>query len=181
MHMTPPIVTIVGRKNSGKTSLLVRLVAELHARGHRVMTIKHGAHTFNIDPATTDTYRHYHEGQAERVVMAAPDKFALVQRWSDELGPREIAARFLAEADVVVCEGFKRSDLPRVEIFRRAAHGAPLYDAAAPDADLYLAIVTDDADFRAGVPLLPLGDADVVRRLADFVEQRVMQARARKA
>jgi molybdopterin-guanine dinucleotide biosynthesis protein MobB len=178
--MTPPIVTIVGRKNSGKTSLLVRLVAELHARGHRVMTIKHGAHTFNIDPATTDTYRHYHEGQAERVVMAAPDKFALVQRWSEELGPREIAARFLGEAGVVVCEGFKRSDLPRVEIFRRAAHDAPLYDAAAVDARLYIAIVTDDAGFRPEVPVLQLADADVVGQLADLVEQRVMHAGAQE-
>ncbi len=105
----PPMVAVIGKKHSGKTTLTVRLCAELHRRGHRVMTIKHGSHTFNIDPATTDTYRHYHEGNAERVAMAAPDKFALIVRWSDELGPEEIAARHMSDADIVVCEGFKRS------------------------------------------------------------------------
>jgi molybdopterin-guanine dinucleotide biosynthesis protein B len=171
----PPIVTVVGRKHSGKTTLLVRLVAELHRRGHRVMTIKHGAHTFNIDPNTTDTYRHYHEGNAERVVMAAPDKFALVQRWSDELGPREIAERFLAQADVVVCEGFKASDLPRIEVFRRAAHDAPLYAATAPNADRYLAVVTDDPEFRADVPVLDITARDLVSQLAGLIERRIMR------
>ncbi|MEW5915865.1 MAG: molybdopterin-guanine dinucleotide biosynthesis protein B [Gemmatimonadota bacterium] len=172
--MTPPIVTIVGRKHSGKTTLVVRVAAELHRRGHRVMTIKHGAHTFNIDPATTDTYRHYHEGSAERVVMVAPDKFALVQRWSDELGPREIVDRFLAEADVVLCEGFKASDLPRIEVFRRAAHAAPLYDDKAPNAPLYLAVVTDDPQFRPSIPAFDINAASVIREVADLIERRVI-------
>lgn len=172
---TPPIFTVVGRKNSGKTTLVVRLSAELHRRGHRVMTIKHGAHTFNIDPATTDTYRHYHEGNAERVVMAAPDKFALVQRWSDQLGPREIAARFLSEADIIVCEGFKASDLPRIEVFRRAVHDTPLYSSDAPNAHLYLAIVSDDSAFHSPLQLLDIAAPDVVQRLADLVERQVMR------
>ena len=174
-HTTPPILTVVGRKNSGKTTLVVRLSAELHRRGHRVMTIKHGAHTFNIDPATTDTYRHYHEGNAERVVMAAPDKFALVQRWSDQLGPREIAARFLSEADVIVCEGFKASDLPRIEVFRRSVHDTPLYSSDAPNAQLYLAIVSDDPAFQAPLKLFDVSAPDVVQLLADLVERQVMR------
>lgn len=171
---TPPIFTVVGRKNSGKTTLVVRLCAELHRRGHRVMTIKHGAHTFNIDPATTDTYRHYHEGNAERVVMAAPDKFALVQRWSEQLGPREIAERFLGEADIIVCEGFKASDLPRIEMFRRAVHDTPLYSSNAPNAQLYLAIVSDVV-FQSPLQRFDIAAPDMVERLADFVEQRVMR------
>ncbi len=174
MNQHPPILTVVGRKDSGKTTLVVRLSAELHRRGHRVMTIKHGAHTFNIDPATTDTYRHYHEGNAERVVMAAPDKFALVQRWSEQLGPREIAARFLGDADVIVCEGFKASDLPRIEVFRRAVHEAPLYAADAPNAPLYLAMVTDDSIKQWPIAVFDIGAPDVVQRLADFVEQQVI-------
>ena len=89
----PPMVAIIGRKHHGKTTLAVRLAAELHDRGHRVMTIKHGTHTFNIDPSTTDTYRHYHEGHAERVAMVSPDKFALVERGAGELSAEELAAR----------------------------------------------------------------------------------------
>lgn len=173
------MLAVIGKKHSGKTTLCVRLCAALAARGHRVMSIKHGTHTFNIDPSTTDTYRHYHEGRSERVAMASPDKFALVVRWERELGPEEIAARFMADADVVVCEGFKRSALPKVEVFRRAAHAAPLYDAdAEPEAAArYIAVVTDDPTFTAGVPVVSLADAAWLERLADLVEREIMSPR----
>lgn len=174
---TPPMVTIVGGKNHGKTTLVVRLAAELHRRGHRVMTIKHGRHTFNIDPATTDTYRHYHEGHAERVVMASPDKFALVERWSEELSPEEIAARYLSDADIVLGEGFKRSALPKIEIFRTAVEpGAqPLFQRATPPAGTCLALVTDDARITTEVPVIDLHAPNWLADLADLVEERVMQ------
>ena len=171
----PPMVAVIGKKHSGKTTLTVRLCAELHRRGHRVMTIKHGSHTFNIDPATTDTYRHYHEGNAERVAMAAPDKFALIVRWSDELEPEEIAARHMADADIVVCEGFKRSRLPKIEVFRRAAHAAPLYDPADSAAQHYLAIVADTDLPQSTVPVIRSDDAAWLDTLADLVEQRIMR------
>jgi molybdopterin-guanine dinucleotide biosynthesis protein MobB len=171
----PPMVAVIGRKHSGKTTLAVRLAAELGRRGRRVMTIKHGTHTFNLDPATTDTYRHYHEGQAERVAMASPDKFALVMRWEAELGPEEIAARYMADADVVVCEGFKASALPKIEVYRRAAHEDPLYDPASPAAAHYLAVVTDRDDWTAGVPTLRFADEAWLPRLAELVETRVIQ------
>lgn len=170
----PPMVAVIGKKNSGKTTVTVRLAAELHRRGHRVMTIKHGSHTFNIDPATTDTYRHYHEGQAERVAMSAPDKFALIVRWEQELTPEEIAARHMSDADVVVCEGFKRSRLPKIEVFRTAAHRTPLYD---PDDDAshdYVAIVADTAIADATVPVIRLDEPSWLDTLADLVERRIM-------
>ena len=170
----PPMVAVIGRKNSGKTTLTVRLAAELGRRGHRVMTIKHGSHTFNIDPATTDTYRHFHEGGAERVAMAAPDKFALVSSWAEELGPEAIAERYMGDADVVVCEGFKTSGLPKIEVYRQAAHPLPLYEAGSPPAAHYRAIVTDREDFTAAVPVLHLDAPDWLDTLADLVERRIM-------
>ena len=168
------MLAIVGRKHAGKTTLLVRLAAELHRRGHRVMTIKHGSHTFNLDPEATDTWRHYHEGEAERVVMAAPDKFALVMRWSEELGPEEIARRYLADADLVLCEGFTASALPRVEIHRRAAHDEPRWqpnDAAAPH---YVAMVTDADDLTMPFPVFRLSSPDWLGALASLVETRIV-------
>jgi molybdopterin-guanine dinucleotide biosynthesis protein MobB len=168
------MVAIIGRKHSGKTTLVVRLAAELHQRGHRVMTIKHGAHTFNIDPASTDTYRHYHEGQAERVAMVAPDKFALVMRWSDEMGPEEIADRYLADADIVLCEGFKRSALPKIEIHRRDAHLAPLLGSSDVDAATYRALVTDDDTAGTGIPIVRLGDDGWLEAVASLVERDIM-------
>jgi molybdopterin-guanine dinucleotide biosynthesis protein B len=170
------MVSIVGRKHSGKTTLVVRLSAELVRRGHRVMTIKHGSHTFNLDPATTDTYRHYHEGNAAKVAMVSPDKFALVERWSDERSPEEIAARHMTDADMIVCEGFTKSRLPKIEIFRRAAHAEPLFDKAAPLAGTWRAIVTDAPDFDAPVPIFRLGDPQWIEELASFVERDIMRS-----
>ena len=167
-------MAIIGRKHSGKTTLVVRLAAELHRRGHRVMTIKHGAHTFNIDPSTTDTYRHYHEGHAERVAMAAPDKFALIMRWSDELGPEEIATRHMSDADIVLCEGFKRSALPKVEIHRREAHESPLLGGEAVEASTYRAMVTDDDRVTTTLPIIRLDADGWLEKLADFVEVGIM-------
>ena len=171
---TPPMVAVIGKKHSGKTTLTVRLTAELARRGHRVMTIKHGSHTFSIDPTTTDTYRHYHEGQAERVAMAAPDKFALVQRWTEELTAEEIAERYMADADVVVCEGFKTSALPKIEVYRQVAHDAPLYEQGSNAAGHYCAIVTDRDDYSADVPVLRLNSPDWLDALATIVEQRII-------
>jgi len=172
----PPMLAIVGRKHHGKTTLVVRLAAELKKRGYRVMTIKHGTHTFNLDPSTTDTYRHYHEGEAERVAMVSPDKFALVERWSEELTPEAIAERYMADADLVLCEGFKASALKRVEIFRRAAGDRPLYEAGSPSAPHYLAMVTDDDTMTIdGVRMFRLSSEQWLAELATYVEQEVVE------
>lgn len=168
------MVSIIGRKHSGKTTLVVRLVAELVRRGHRVTTIKHGSHTFNLDPAATDTYRHYHEGNADKVAMISPDKFALVERWSEEVGPEAIAARHMRDADLVVCEGFTRSALPKIEIYRREAHQKPVWDPQTGAAPTWRAIVTDADDFQAPVPIFRLSDARWLDELAAFVERDLM-------
>ena len=170
-----PMVAVVGKKHSGKTTLTVHLAAELGRRGHRVMTIKHGAHTFNIDPSTTDTYRHYHEGGVAKVAMVAPDKFALIERWSEELGPEEIAERYMRDADIVICEGFKRSALPKIEVFRKIAHAEPLYTPGSPQAQHSLAVVTDIDDLAIDVPVIPFSRPDWLTTLATLVEREIMR------
>lgn len=171
----PPMLGIVGRKHAGKTTLVVRLSAELTRRGHRVMTLKHGSHTFNIDPSTTDTYRHYHEGSAERVAMVSPDKFALVERWAEERTPEEIVAAHLADADLVLCEGFKRHPMPKVEIHRREAHAAALWPTEAAHPEAWRAFVTDDAPAGFTGAVFALQEADWLARLCDWVEREVMR------
>jgi molybdopterin-guanine dinucleotide biosynthesis protein B len=69
----PPIVCVIGKKKSGKTTTVVGLVRELASRGYRVMTAKHGHH-FEVDTAGTDSYRHRREAGAARVVLAGPSK-----------------------------------------------------------------------------------------------------------
>ncbi len=174
----PPMLAVVGKKHAGKTTLTVRLAAELTRRGHRIMTLKHGSHTFNLDPAATDTYRHYHEGNAERVAMASPDKFALVSRWERELAPEEIAARHLADADLVLCEGFKASALPKVEIHRAAAHASPLFSDDPAHAGSWRALVSDTNVPGFTGARFSLGSDDWLDALADWVEREYLDRTA---
>jgi len=167
----PRLISIVGKKNSGKTTLLVALVRELVRRGHSTMTIKHGAHPFEIDAQGTDTWRHMHEGGAERVVMESPDTRVLIAHTTTEMGPREIAARYLSDAHFVVVEGFKKADLPKIEVYRRAVHAQPLYAPDAPDASSFLAVVTDATDFRTNIPVMRFSDTNWLYRVVDIVLQ----------
>jgi molybdopterin-guanine dinucleotide biosynthesis protein MobB len=171
----PPMLGIVGRKHAGKTTLVVRLSAELAKRGYRVMTLKHGSHTFNLDPATTDTYRHYHEGGAERVAMASPDKFALVARWAVERTPEQMIAEHLADADIVLCEGFKAHPMPKVEIHRAAAHATALWPAEATHPDAWKAMLTDAAPPGFGGRVFDVNDAAWLDAMATWVQTEVMQ------
>ncbi|MCU0489929.1 MAG: molybdopterin-guanine dinucleotide biosynthesis protein B, partial [Anaerolineales bacterium] len=77
--MTAPILSIIGKSNSGKTTLLEKLIPELRQRGYRVATIKHHAHAgFEIDQPGKDTWRHAQAG-SQVVVITAPDKLALIE------------------------------------------------------------------------------------------------------
>jgi molybdopterin-guanine dinucleotide biosynthesis protein B len=85
----------------------------------------------------------------------------------------------MSDADIVVCEGFKRSELPKIEVFRQAAHRAPLYDPANDSARHYLAIVADTDVPAATVPVIRLEDGTWLEALADLVEGRIMNRHER--
>lgn len=167
----PRLVSIIGKKNAGKTTLVVALVRELVRRGHRIMTIKHGSHPFEIDSQGRDTWRHMHEGGAERVVMETPGSRVVIAKPQEPLGPRALAQQFLMDAHFVICEGFKSSDLPKVEVFRAAVHADPLYSPGSDESKKYLAIVTDMRDYRAHVPVLRFTDTAWLYRLTDLILQ----------
>jgi len=173
------MLAIVGKKHAGKTTLVTRLSAELTRRGRRVMTLKHGSHTFNLDPETTDTYRHFHEGNAERVAMASPDKFAFVMRWERESPPEEIAARYLSEAEIVLCEGFKASALPKLEIFRAEAHPSALWSDGAENAASWRAMVCDTIVPGFDGITFDLRTDAWLDALADWVEHEFLPASPR--
>jgi molybdopterin-guanine dinucleotide biosynthesis protein B len=143
------IISIIGRKNAGKTSLTVALAAEFGRRGKRVMTIKHGHHSADLDTKGTDSWRHFHEGRAERVLLAGPDGRVLFDRARDLYDPVALAREYLGGADIVLVEGFKRAPIPKIEVWRREVAPAPLYDPSSPDVARWVALVTDDESFQA--------------------------------
>ena len=144
------ILSIIGRKNAGKTTLTVALASELARRGRRVMTIKHSHHPRGRGPAGLATAG----GTSTRAapsgsLIAAPDLRVLFERAPDEYDPVALARRYLADADIVLAEGFKRAPIPKIEVFRPVGGAdADLRRRPRPTPHLWVAIVTDDLDFE---------------------------------
>jgi molybdopterin-guanine dinucleotide biosynthesis protein B len=166
------IISVIGRKNAGKTTLAVALTSELTRRGHRVMTIKHGHHPADVDRPGSDTWRHFNEGHAERVLIASPALRVLFERSPDDYDPIGLARRYMQGADIVLTEGFKAAPLPKLEVFRRSAGARPLYDPSAPNAQEWVAIITEDQDFQAECPVLRFHDTIWLQLLASLAWER---------
>jgi molybdopterin-guanine dinucleotide biosynthesis protein B len=155
---------VIGWKNSGKTSLMERLVAEITGRGFSVSTVKHVHHTVDLDQPGKDTYRHRLAG-AREVVLASADRLAiLVEHRGPEPELPAVLAR-LAPVDLVLVEGYKRDAHPKVEVWR-AETGHPLIQPGDP---LVRAVATDAA-LTLPVPVLDLNDT---RAVADFILREV--------
>jgi len=160
----PPIVSVVGRSKTGKTTLLEKLIPELKRRGYRVATIKHHSHPgFEIDRPGKDTWRHAQAG-SDHVVIAAPDKVASIRRVARELTLDEVVAT-VRGVDIVLTEGYKRAGKPQVEVVRAARSRTPICE---PEG---LVAVVSDVGLSLGVPLFGLED---VAGLADLLEGRFL-------
>jgi molybdopterin-guanine dinucleotide biosynthesis protein B/molybdopterin-guanine dinucleotide biosynthesis protein len=123
---SPALVAIVGKSDSGKTTLIEKLVPELVRFGLRVGTVKHDAHSFEIDHPGKDSWRHGQAG-AHAYVVASRERLAYIARLDGEVPLADIARRYFAGFDLVVAEGYKASAPHRVEVFREGAgHAAPL-------------------------------------------------------
>lgn len=157
-----PVISVVGKSNVGKTTLLEKLVAELARRGHRVATIKHDTHGFDIDKPGKDTWRLAQAGSAA-VVISSPTKMALIRNVEREATLDEIAAMLEDDVDLILTEGYKRGNKPKIEVFRQGAA-----DSLLCTEDELIAIATDTVQ-PLRVPQFGLDDA---AGLADFLEEK---------
>jgi molybdopterin-guanine dinucleotide biosynthesis protein MobB len=132
------------------------------------MTLKHGHHPADADRVGSDTWRHFHEGPAERTLIAGPDVRVLFERTPDDYDPIGLARRYLDGADIVLAEGFSRAPLPKVEVFRRAVASSPIYDDAGQPPELWKAIVTDQEGLKASCPVLRFNDTMWLQLLANL-------------
>ena len=155
---------VIGWKNSGKTSLMERLVAEITGRGFSVSTVKHVHHAVDLDQPGKDTFRHRQAG-AREVLLASADRLAiLVEHRGPEPELPAVLAR-LAPIDLVLVEGYKRDAHLKVEVWREET-GQPLIQPGDP---LVRAVATDAA-LTLPVPVLDLNDTGAV---ADFILREV--------
>jgi molybdopterin-guanine dinucleotide biosynthesis protein B len=159
-----PVFGVTGWKNSGKTTLVTRLVAEFTRRGFNVSTVKHAHHDFDIDKPATDSFRHREAG-AREVMIVSGNRWALMHELKDEAEPPlEAALQRLSPCDLILIEGYKREGHPKIEVRRATAVTAELL---APNDPSILAIAADHATDTAGRPLFNLDD---VGGIADFIE-----------
>jgi molybdopterin-guanine dinucleotide biosynthesis protein B len=160
-----PIVAVVGKSNSGKTTLIEKLIPELNKRGYRVATVKHHNHALEIDTPGKDSWRHKQAG-AQTTFISTPGELGMVHSVDSDMTPIEIRDRFIDNADLVLAEGFKQLSVPKIEVFRSCAHAEPV---SAGDENL-LAIASD-TDLDIGAPCCGLDDSE---RLVDIIEQQVI-------
>jgi molybdopterin-guanine dinucleotide biosynthesis protein MobB len=112
-----PIVSIVGKSNSGKTTLIEKLITELKRRGFRVATIKHNRHGFEIDHEGKDSWRHKRAG-AVATVVASPGRIALIEDTAKDFDLIEIRDLYIRNADIILTEGFKVNPHSKIEVVR---------------------------------------------------------------
>lgn len=162
--MMPPVVCIVGRSNSGKTTLLAALVREFVGRGYRVAVVKHTPHGFDLQPPGKDSWRLLEAG-AHLALVSGPEGVASFRRTGADT-PLEGLLPALEEYDLVLAEGYRSAPFPRVEVHRRDLAPNPM----TPPQDL-CALVTD-GDPPAGVPAFA---PHQVAELADHLEATVVR------
>ena len=153
---------VVGWKNSGKTGLMERLVAEFAARGFSVSTIKHAHHAFDVDQPGKDSHRHRVAGATE-VLLSSRKRFALMHEHRGENEPelKELLTK-LAPVDLVLVEGYKKDRHPKIET-HRGANGDPLI---AVDDETVRAVASDSGARADGRPTFGLDDTAVI---AEFI------------
>jgi molybdopterin-guanine dinucleotide biosynthesis protein B len=165
-----PIVSIVGKSDSGKTTLIEKLLPELGRRGYRVATVKHDVHGFEVDREGKDSWRHKKAG-AHTVVISSPMKVAIIRDVDHDADLHEIRDRYIRDVDLILSEGFKRNNHPKIEVSRKEKHR----DLLCKKEDNLLAIASDQP-FEIGVPCLGLNDA---AGLVDLIEEKILRVNKR--
>ncbi|MGC7870324.1 molybdopterin-guanine dinucleotide biosynthesis protein B [Desulfosporosinus sp. SYSU MS00001] len=155
-----PVISIVGSgSNSGKTTLLEKIIHEAKQRGWRVGTLKHDVHGFDLDQPGKDSWRHAQAG-ADVVAISSPQKIAVMEKVTEDQPLDEVIAR-IQGVDVIFTEGYKSGNKPKIEVFRSGVHQKPF---CRPEE---LIAIVSDLTFELGIPTFGLDDASGI---CDLIE-----------
>ncbi len=160
------LIGLAGWSGAGKTTLLTRVIPHLVARGLKVSTIKHAHHSFDVDVPGKDSYRHREAGATE-VLISSGKRFALMHELRDEAEwPLADLLRKMSPVDLLIIEGFKRDNHPKIEV-HRAENGKPFLF---PD-DANIVAVASDAQPDTKLPLIHIDEIE--RIAATMIEKAV--------
>lgn len=157
--MIPPILSFVGHSNSGKTTLIERIIPELIRAGYRIATVKHAGHGFELDTEGKDSWRHKQAG-ASTVIVISKGSMAMFADVSEEMKVEEVRDRYLdSQTDLIIAEGWKSEGYQKIAVVREQLEEVNVA------IDGLLAIVSMKP-ISAPVPCL---DRDDIRGLADLI------------
>lgn len=159
-----PIISIVGRSNSGKTTLIEALIPEFKRRKYTIGIIKHHAHdNFDIDIPGKDTWRHAQAG-ADAVVLSSPGKMFMVRKTAEDLELKYIKT-MLHHVDIILTEGFKWEKYPKIEVIRSENSKKPICN------EKNLIALVSDLSLKIDIPLFSLMD---YKGIVDFIEKKYL-------
>ncbi|MCJ7763554.1 MAG: molybdopterin-guanine dinucleotide biosynthesis protein B [Dehalococcoidales bacterium] len=163
-----PVISVVGRSNVGKTTFLEKVVKELKSRGYRMAVVKHDSHSFDIDHPGKDSWRLTQAG-ADVVAISSADKMAMVKRPARELTLDQLTGIVMNGVDIIITEGYKGADKPKIEVFR-----SDISDRILSQEQDLLALVTDK-HFDLDVPQFTADDANGI---VDLIIERFLNQTA---
>ncbi|MBW1645056.1 MAG: molybdopterin-guanine dinucleotide biosynthesis protein B [Deltaproteobacteria bacterium] len=163
LRTSPPAIAFVGSSDSGKTTLITKLIAIYSRQGLQIGAIKHHRHEFDIDREGKDSWRLARAGAASTVITS-PTQTALIRKTARQLAPEEIIAAYGDDLDLVLVEGFKESRLPKIEVHRLARRPDLICRGSRNDPDLIA--VASDRQWELDVPVFSLDDS---KKLAAFI------------
>jgi molybdopterin-guanine dinucleotide biosynthesis protein B len=159
MNMQVPILSIVGRSNSGKTTLIERLIPELVKAGYRVATVKHAGHGFDLDTEGKDSWRHKRAG-AGTVIVVSKGSLAVFADVSDGIKVEELRDRFVdRDYDLILAEGWRSEGYPKIVVVRDQIGEVPV------SLDGLIAVVSD----KPTALQVPTLHPDDIQGLCDLV------------
>ena len=158
------IIGVVGWKNTGKTTLIEKLINEFNKRNFTVSTIKHSHHYFSVDRQGTDSYRHFNAGTKETILASEQEWIKFSRQTSNPKPNLPYLIEQINPVDIIIVEGFKASDHKKVEVVDNMSSRKPLYKT---DTTICGLIINQHKIQNA---VLPQFERDEVQEICDFIE-----------
>ena len=157
----PSIISFVGNSGVGKTTLLEKLIVELKKRHYKIGVIKHAFAGFQFDKKDKDSWRHRKAG-ADTVMVVSEKELAIVKNYNDNKVDINNLIDYFSDMDLIIIEGYKLSDKPKIELFRKNIHKEPLFIL-----DNNLVAFITDFKYNLNIPQFGLEE---ISQLTDFIE-----------